>query len=327
MINRRHFSGTALSSVCLSLGLATAAKAEDRYPSKPVRIIFPGAPGGGVESLIRQIGNRLGERLGQPFVLENKPGANAQIGVNYVAKSPPDGYTLGVGFVTNLSLAPHTFRNLPYDPLKDLTPIGLLATNYLALVARPDAPFATVDAMSKWAKANSGGLSVGATSVGGLPHLAFEQLARMTTLPFVVVSYNGNTQLVQDLVGSRLDVAMMDYTGAAQLINTGKLKLIGISNPARDPRAPELATIGESVAGYQALGWFGFVAAAGTPNEIVETLNRALVAVIALPDVQETMATFGLVPAPGPAQDFAALLRSEDRRYAALVKAIAFKPQ
>lgn len=331
MIDRRKFSASALAaSVSLALGLPTlsgSASAQGTYPSKPIRIIFPAASGGGVEALLRQIGNKMSDSLGQPVVVENKPGGNTQIGINYVAKSAPDGYTLAMGFVSNLALAPHTFKTLPYDVSKELAPVALLATNYLALVTRPDAPFTSIAEMSDYAKSNKDGISVGTTSIGGLPHLAFEQLARLSNAPSTVVAYQGNGPLLQDLAGSRLDVAMVDYTAAQQLIETKRLRLVGITNPQRDPRHPGISAIAESVKGYQAVGWFGIVAPAGTPPAIIEALNKAIVAAVGTPEVQQSMATFGLLPAAGSSRDFAALLKSEDQRYAALVKQIDFKPQ
>lgn len=331
MIDRRKFSTTAFAvSVSLALGLPalpSSASAQGGYPSKPIRIIFPAASGGGVEALLRLIGNKMSDSLGQPVVVENRPGGNTQIGINHAAKAAPDGYTLAMGFVSNLALAPHTFKTLPYDVSKELAPVALLATNYLALVARPDAPFASIAEMSDYAKSNKDGISVGTTSIGGLPHLAFEQLARLSNAPSTVVAYQGNGPLLQDLAGSRLDVAMVDYTAAQQLIDAKRLRLIGITNPQRDSRHPGIPAISETVKGYQAVGWFGIVAPAGTPPAIVEVLNKAIVAAVATADVQQSMATFGLLPAAGSSRDFAALLKSEDQRYAALVKQIDFKPQ
>lgn len=328
MMNRRVFASTSiLAAALLSFGLHGGLRAQEKFPSKPIRIVYPAAPGAGVEAVVRKVATRMSDRLGQPILVEHKPGANTQIGINFVAKSPPDGYTIGVGFVTNLSLAQHVYKSLAYDPMRDLTPVGLMALNYLALVVRPDAPIASVSDMSKWAKSNPKGLSVGTTSVGGLPHLAFEQLARSSPMPFTIVSYNGNGQLLQDLMGGRLDAAMVDYTSSSQFIEAGKLKLVGITNDTRDPRHPKLPTIGESIPGYKALGWFGFVVAAGTPEPIVKTLNEAMNKAIAEPDVQETLLTFGLIPAPGSPSDFAARLRTEDRFYGELVQKINFQRQ
>ena len=322
MLNRRQIVA-ALPAVAFPF----AVRAQEKFPVKPIKIVIPVASAGGVEAMVRLIGTKLTESLGQPVIVENRPGGNAQIGISYVAKSPPDGYTLGLGFVTNLSLAPHVFKSMPYDSQKDLAPVALLGTNYLAVVARPDAPLASVADLARWGKSTPKGLSVGTTSIGGLPHLAFEQLARVSGTPFVVVSYNGNGPLIQDLMGGRLDVAMVDYTAIGQLVDTGKLRLLGITNSTRDPRLPKVPVIGESIKGYEAVGWFGIVAPAATPKAVVNALNQAIFAALGMPDVKEQMATFAILGAAGTPEDFAALLKREDKKYAELVKQIDFKPQ
>lgn len=328
MIDRRCFSRAAISTVALtSLGLdPKRSVAEERYPSKLIRIIFPLGPGGGVEAVVRQIADKMTTRLGQSVILENKPGANTQLGVNFVAKSPPDGYTIGVGFITNLTLAPYVYKSIPYNPQKDLLPIAVFGTNYGALVTQPDAPFSNVKQMSEWARTRPNGLSVGTTSLGGFGHLAFEQLARMLPLPFTVVPYNGNGPLQQDVVGGRVDVGVVDFSGSAGLIETGRLKLLGTTSPARDPRFPQMPTIAETLPGYQALGWFGFIAPAGTPKAAIAALNQAINEALAASEVKESMAVLGLTPTPATADDFASLLKAEDQKYGELVKQIGFKP-
>ena len=297
------------------------------YPNRPIKIIVPYTPGDGPDVIARLIGNKISERLGQPVVIDNKAGASGQIGLDLTAKSPPDGYTLGVALVTNLALAPSAYKSIPYDTLKDFTPVALGAINYLALVARPDAPFKNVAEMIQWAKANPGKMTIGTTSTGGLPHMSFEMLAHMSGFKFLNVPYKGNGPVVTDLTGGRLDLGVTSYTSVAGLVDSGKLKLLGITNPARDPALPNLPTIGETVKGYAAPGWFGFVAPAGTPPEIVSKLNDEINRAIKLPDVQKTMGTLGLIPQTGSPEDFAKLVRSENEKFAKLVKDIGYQPQ
>lgn len=324
-MKRRLIAGAAalLPLVFASFG----AVAADPYPSKPIKIIVPYTAGDGPDVIARLIGNKISERLGQPVVVENKPGGSGQIGMDLTAKAPPDGYTLGVGLVTNLALAPHAYKSLPYDPLKDLTPVALGAINYLALVARPNAPFNNVNEMIKWAKDNPGKMTIGTTSTGGLPHMSFEMLAHESGFKFLNVPYKGNGPVVQDLTGGRLDLGVTSYTSVAALVEAGKLKLLGITNPERDPKLPNLPTIGESVKGYGAPGWFGFVAPAGTPPEIVKKLNEEINRAIQQPDVQKTMGTLGLIPKTGSPEDFGRLLKSENAKFAKLVKDIGYQPQ
>lgn len=306
--------------------VATAALAQ-AFPTKPIRILVPYTPGDGPDVIARLIGNKISERLGQPVVVENKAGASGQIGLDMTAKSPPDGYTLGVVLVTNMALAPYAFKSIPYDPLKDFAPVALGAINYLALVSRPDAPFKNVPEMIQWAKANPGKMTIGTTSTGGLPHMSFELLAHMSGFKFLNVPYKGNGPVVTDLTGGRIDLGVTSYTSVAALVDAGKLQLLGITNPKRDPKLPNLPTIGESVKGYAAPGWFGFVAPAGTPPEIVKRLNDEINRAINLPDVQKTMGTLGLIPETGSPEDFAKLIKSENEKFAKLVKDIGYQPQ
>jgi tripartite-type tricarboxylate transporter receptor subunit TctC len=317
----------AAAAVALPLLFAGSAALAQNWPSRPIKIVVPYTPGDGPDVIARLIGEKISERLGQPVVVDNKPGASGQIGPTLVAKAPPDGYTLGLGLVTNLALAPHTYKNLPYDPLKDFAPVALGAINYLSLVARPDAPFNNVADMIAWAKANPGKMTIGTTSSGGLPHMSFELLAHMSDFRFTNIPYKGNGPVVTDLTGGRLDLGVTSYTSVAALVEAGKLKLLGITYPTRDPKLPNLPTIGETVKGYAAPGWFGFVAPAGTPPEIVKRLNAEINRAIQLPDVQKTMGTLGLIPNTGTAEEFGELLKTENEKFRKLVKDIGYQAQ
>lgn len=323
-MKRRQITACALA---LPLLLAAQAATAQAWPSRPIKILVPYTPGDGPDVIARLIGDKISDRLGQPVVIENKPGASAQIGPTLLAKSPADGYTLGVGLVTNMALAPYTFKNLPYDPLKDFAPVALGAINYLSLVARPDAPFNNVSEMIAWAKANPGKMTIGTTSSGGLPHMSFELLAHMSGFKFTNIPYKGNGPVVTDLTGGRLDLGVTSYTSVAALVEAGKLKLLGITHPQRDPKLPNLPTIGETIKGYAAPGWFGFFAPAGTPPEIVKRLNDEINRAIGLPDVQKTMGTLGLIPKTGSPEEFTTLLKNENEKFARLVKDIGFQPQ
>jgi tripartite-type tricarboxylate transporter receptor subunit TctC len=315
-----------MASLVASLALSTCALA-DVFPARPVKIIVPYTSGDAPDVLARLIGQKVAERLGQPVVIDNRPGASGQMGLDAVARSAPDGYTVGVGFVTNLALAPHTYRKIPYDPVKDFSPVALAATQTFALVSRTDAPYRTVDEMVRWAKANPEKLTLGMSSTGGLPQMAFEQLARMTAFKFVGVPYKGNGPMINDLVGGRIDVSFISYAASAALIDGGRLRLLGLSSPARDPKLPDLPTIGESVKGYTMMGWIGFVAPAGTPAEAVRRLNQELNAALQLPEVQKTMATLGFHPVRESPDYFGAFLKSENEKFGRLVREIGYQPE
>ncbi|MDB5882827.1 MAG: hypothetical protein JWP43_2705 [Ramlibacter sp.] len=316
----------ALGTVLLLSAPLTSVLAQG-YPSRPIRMIVPYTPGDGPDVIARLIGTKISERLGQPVVIDNRAGASGQIGLELTAKSPPDGYTLGVGLVTNLALAPYSYKSIPYDPLKDFTPVALGAINYLALVSRPDAPFKNVSEMIQWAKDNPGKMTIGTTSNGGLPHMSFELLAFMSGFKFLNVPYKGNGPVTTDLTGGRLDLGVTAYTSVAGLVESGRLKVLGITNPTRDPALPNYPTIGETVKGYAAPGWFGFVAPAGTPPDIVKKLNDEINRAIKLPEVQKSMATLGLIPQTGSPEDFGRIIRADNEKFAKLVKDIGYQPQ
>jgi tripartite-type tricarboxylate transporter receptor subunit TctC len=316
----------AVASLLAFAAPVTSVQAQ-AYPSRPIKIIVPYTPGDGPDVIARLIGDKISQRLGQAVVIDNRAGASGQIGLELTAKAPPDGYTLGVGLVTNLALAPYAYKSIPYDPLKDFAPVALGAINYLALVSRPDAPFKNVSEMIQWAKDNPGKMTIGTTSTGGLPHMSFELLAHMSGFKFLNVPYKGNGPIVSDLTGGRLDLGVTSYTSIAGLADSGRLKVLGITNPARDPALPNLPTIGETVKGYAAPGWFGFVAPAGTPHDILAKLNDEINRAIKLPDVQKTMGTLGLIPQTGPPEDFGRLIKSDNEKFAKLVRDIGYQPQ
>jgi len=315
-----------LAILLAALSTPWSAFAQD-FPDRPITIIVPYTPGDGPDVIARLVGAEISERLGQTVVIENKAGASGQIGLTATAKAPPDGYTLGVGLVTNLALASHTYKDLPYDPLKDFAPVALATMNYLALVSRPDAPFKTVPEMIAWAKANPGKLQIGTTSMGGLPHMSFELLAHMSGIKFMNVPYKGNGPIVADLTGGRIDLGVTSYTSNAALIEAGRLNLLGITYPTRDPKLPQLPTIAESIKGYSSVGWFGFVAPAGTPQAIVDKLNAEINRALQQPKLQQTLSALGLIPVIESPEYFAKLLKSENEKFSKLVDEIGYQPQ
>ena len=323
-MQKRIFMAAA-AALCVLAG--APAQAQDKWPSRPLRIIVPYSPGDSPDVIARLIATKLGDSLHQAVVVDNKAGASGQIGLDQTAKAAPDGYTLGVGLVTNLALATATYKSVPYNPLKDLQPVALGAYNYLALVARPDAPYGTVAEMIAWAKANPGKMSIGTTSSGGLPQMSFELLAHDSGFTFLNVPYKGNGPVITDLTGGRLDLGVNPYTSVASLAESGKLKLLGITYPKRDPAVPNLPAIAETVRGYEATGWLGFVAPAGTPKAIVQKLNEEINRAIQQPDVQKSMATLGLIPSTGTPEDFGRLIKADTEKYGKLVKDIGYQPQ
>jgi tripartite-type tricarboxylate transporter receptor subunit TctC len=297
------------------------------YPAKPIRVIVPYPPADTGDTIVRSIAQRLGERLGQQVVVDNRAGASGQIGLEMSARAAPDGYTLAVGQAGNVALAPHTYKSLPYDPLKDFAPVALVAMNYLALVVHPSVPYKSVAEMIAWAKSNPGRIKFASNGEGGFPHLSFELLRSQAGFTYVHVPYKGSAQIVTDLMGGQIDAAMASYTSLAPLARSGKLRLLAITNPSRMAAAPDVPTVAEALPGYSSRGWFGFLAPAKISRNIVVRLNEQINQVMKLPEVSERMNAAGLVIVTQPPEAFGELIRSEYAKYAKLTRDIGFKPQ
>ena len=313
--------------VTVTLLLWSVLAAAQQYPSKPIRVIVPYPPGDAADILARLIGAKVTERIGQSMVVENRAGASGQIGMALLKDAPADGYTIGVGQGGNMVVAPHTYKSIPYDPLKDFAPIALLATNYLAVIANPNVPFKDAAEMVAWAKANPGKLTLATNGEGGFPHLAFENLAAMGGFTFQHIPYKGAAQIAGDVAGGQVQLGIGAYTSLSPQINAGRVRLIAVTNPVRVPNKPELPIFSDAVPGYDSRGWFGYVAPAGTPADVVNKLNDEINRAMRHPDVAEKLVAAGLIIVTEPPKFFADILKSDYEKYGALVKAIGFTPQ
>ncbi len=297
------------------------------YPSKPIRLVVPFPPGETMDIMSRLIAPKMSERLGQQVVVENKPGASGMLGLDQVAKAPPDGYTIGGAQGGNLAVLPHTSKNIPYDAIKDFAPIALSTTNYLGIVAGQGAPFKTIEEMVAYAKANPGKLTVASNGEGGFPHLAFEQLGMMGGFKFTHVPYKGAAAISTDIMGGQVMAGIAGISSVASLINNGRLRLLAITNPARVSLWKDVPSAAEAVPGYDSRGWFGYVAPAGTPRAIVEKLNREINLAIKQRDVQEKLETAGMIVVTESPEAFAEFIKAEHAKYGKIVKAIGYQPQ
>src|SRR5438309_5605445 len=246
------------------------------YPNKPIRLIVPFPPAETMDLMSRLIGAKLGERLGQPVVIENRPGASGMLGLDLVAKAAPDGYTIGAGQGGNMVILPHTSRNIPYNVLKDFAPIALSTTNYLAIVGSLNAPFKTIGEMVAYAKANPGRLTVATNGEGGFPHLAFENLRTMAGFTFTHVPYKGASAIVTDIVGGQVLTGITSIATATPHVKSERVRMLAVTNPTRVALWPDVPAAAEAVPGYESRGWFGYVAPAGTPRDIVLRLNMEI---------------------------------------------------
>jgi len=310
----------------LALGLADAALAQ-AWPSKPIKIVIPFPPGNTTDIMSRLIGPKMTERLGQPIVVENKPGASGMLGLDLVAKSAPDGYTIAAGQGGNLTVLPHTSKNIPYDALKDFVPIAISTTNYLGIVANPEVPFKTVGEMVAWAKANPGKLTVATNGEGGFPHLAFEHLRIMGGFTFTHIPYKGSAQIATDVIGGQVQVAIDGITGLAPHARSGRLRLLAITNRTRVDLWPGTPAAAEDVPGYESGGWFGYVGPAGMQRDIVAKLNDEINRAMKLPEISEKLLAGGLIVVAESPEYFGNIIRNDYAKYGKLVRDIGFQPQ
>jgi tripartite-type tricarboxylate transporter receptor subunit TctC len=297
------------------------------YPAKAVRVIIPYPPGEAADIIARLISPVMSERMGQQFIVENRAGASGQIGMELLKNATPDGYTIGIGQGGNLVVAPHTYKKLAYDPLKDFAAVALNATNYLAVVANPNAPFKTAAEMIAWAKANPGKLSLATNGEGGYPHLAFELLASMAGFKFLHVPYKGASQIATDVIGGQVQTGIGSYTGMAGHIQSGRVRLMAVTNPVRVPNKPELPIFADAVPGYDMRGWFGYVAPAKTPRDIVRRLNEEINRAMQQPEVSAKLVAAGLIIANESPEFYGNFIKTEYEKYGKIVRAIGLQPQ
>ena len=305
----------------------TALAQAQPYPAKPIRLIVPFPPAETMDVMSRLIGPKLGERLGQPVVIENRPGASGMLGLDLVAKAAPDGYTIGAGQGGNMVILPHTSRNIPYNVLKDFVPIALSTTNYLAIVGNLNAPFKNIGEMVAYAKANPGKLTVATNGEGGFPHLAFEHLRTMAGFTFTHVPYKGASAIVTDIVGGQVLTGITSIATATPHVKSERVRMLAVTNATRVALWPEVPAAAEAVPGYDSNGWFGYVAPAGTPRDIVLKLNAEINRAIREPDVSEKLVNAGLTIVTESPQYFTEYLKRDYAKYGKLVKDIGYTPQ
>ena len=301
--------------------LTTVAAAQDYPGNKPIKLVVPFPAGGGTDIFARVIGNKLTETLKWVVVVDNKPGAGGNIGVDAVAKSPPDGYTIGLGQTSNLSINPTLYAKLPYDPLKDLVPIVLVADAPLVMVVPANSPFKTVADVVAAAKKKPGDVTFGSPGNGTVAHLTGELFQTAAGIKFQHIPYKGSAQALTDLMGGQVQVYMSSIPTALSHIKGGKLRAIAVTSPKRAPSLPDVPTIAEAgYKGFDANTWFGLVAPAGTPAPIVSKINAEVNRILKMPDVREKFAAEGGGPLGGSSQEFAALLKSDYVKWGKVVK-------
>jgi tripartite-type tricarboxylate transporter receptor subunit TctC len=296
------------------------------YPSKPVRLVVPFPPGGGVDALGRIVGERLGTFLGQPVIVDNRVGAGGIVGTEAVAKAPADGYTLLVGSSGALAVLPSLSPALPYRPLEDLAPITMGVVNSNILLVRPSLPVTSVAELVALAKRQPGKLSYASGGIGTSLHLQGELLRLLAGIDIVHVPYKGTVPALNDLMGGQTDMMFSDPS-ALGLVKSGKLRALAQTAATRSPVMPDLPTMIEGgVARFNAAAWYAFFAPAGTPAPVLGRLGSEIVKALDTPEVKSKLATAGMSPSPSSPQELAALMREDIQRWSEVVKATGIKP-
>ena len=305
----------------LAIGAASAAFAQGAYPSKPVRLIVPFPPGGAVDFYARAVQTRLAETLGQPILIENRAGAGGMIGTELVAKSPPDGYTLLVGNIAALAMNVGLYAKMPYDPVKDLTPIMRTVAVDYAMVVHPSLPAQSVAEFVAYAKAHPGKVSYGSAGSGSAPHLSMELFKARAGIDLVHIPFKGGGPMVTDLLGGQIQIVIADQANLMPHVKAGKLRALAVGTLVRSAVYPELPTIAESgYPGFEARAWQGIAGPAGLPPDIVRELQSVIAKVMAMPDVRARLVEGGLDPIVSTPEEFGAFIRAEIAKWSKVAK-------
>jgi tripartite-type tricarboxylate transporter receptor subunit TctC len=314
----------ALVGVACAVGRAYGA--DEDYPNRPVKIIVPFAPGGSTDVVARILAERLGAELKQNFVVDNRAGAGGNIGADAVAKATADGYTLLMGTTGVLAINKHLYKNLAYDPDRDLAPVIYTSLITNILVVNPDVPARTVPELIRLAQSKPGGLTFASSGAGSSTHLSGELFKSMASVDILHIPYRGSSQALVDVIGGQVTMLFDNAPSSIPFIEQGKLRAIAVTGTKRLANLPDVPTIDESgVKGYESLSWSGIVAPAGTPKPVIDRLNAAIERILGMEDVRKRFATLGVEPVGGPPEAFARHVRAESEKWGRLVRAAAIR--
>jgi tripartite-type tricarboxylate transporter receptor subunit TctC len=314
----------ALLFAMLLLGSAQAAA--QPYPSKPVRVIVAFAPGGGADIVARMISQRLGERLGQPFVVDNRGGAGGIIGTDMAAKAAADGYTLLFGQSGPNTMNPSLYAKLPYDAVKDFAPITQATVYPYVIAVHPSVPAKTLADLIALAKAKPRGVSYGSAGLGSSAHLAVELLVRQAGIELNHIPYKGAGPALADTVAGQVNMVFGDAASATQQAKAGKVRALAVTGARRSPLIPDVPTASESgLPGYEATAWHGFLAPAGTPPDVIAKLHGEIVAILKTPELRERLERDGIETVGNTPDQFAAYIRSEIEKWGTVVRQTGIK--
>jgi len=311
--------------VAMCAGAFAGSADAQTYPARPIRIIVPYAPGGSTDVILRILAPRLSEELGQQVLVENRPGAASIVGLDLVAKSPPDGYTVGISNIA-YGANPTLYKKMPFDAEKDLVPVGLVSIVTMVLSVHPSVPARTVKQLIALDKARPGSLNYGSAGNGSANHLATERFKHMTGTKMVHVPYKGGGPAVVSLVAGETAMLFATIPSSIQHFKTGRLVPLGVSSAKRNPALPDVPSVAEAaVPGYEAIEWQGVMVPAGTPPAVIARLNQAFARVTAIPELKERVTALGADLVGGSTEEFAAFVKRELATWSRVVKEVGLR--
>jgi tripartite-type tricarboxylate transporter receptor subunit TctC len=315
---------TRIATLVVLFGMAWAAAFgvhAQSYPNRPIRLVVPYPPGGTADLLARVLGQRLGETLGQPIIIEDRGGAGGNIATDLVAKSAPDGYTLLMANASVLAINPTLFGSLPFDPVRDFAPISLVADVPLILVVHPSLPVKSVKELVALAKARPGEINYAAAGLGSTTHLSMELFKTMAGVKIVTIPFKGSGPALAALIAGQVPVMFELFPTALGFVKSGKLRPLAVTSSVRSPLMPELPTVAETgLPGFEVASWFGVVAPADTPKEIVARLNADIVRIVSSADMRERLAGLGAEPHANSPEQFSQFILTEFKKWAQVIK-------
>lgn len=310
----------AATLITLAFPWAAPAMAQERWPTKPVRIIVPFAPGGSTDAVARMVGQKLAVRWGQPVVIENRAGAGGNVGADVVAKSQADGYTLLMAS-GSITINPHIYQRMPFDTKKDLVPITNVASGPMLVVVPESSPVKSVKELIALAKTKPGSLNFGSAGVGSQVHLAAENFADAAGIDMTHVPYKGEAVAYTDLIGNQVQMMVGNFAAASALLGNGRLRALAVTGKERSPQLPDVPTVSESgLPGFENSGWFGLFAPAGTPQNTLAQVQRDTASVLAETDTKARLYVQGMKPVGNTSIEFSKAMDAESMRWATVVK-------
>lgn len=313
---RRTLLVAGIAAIAAAAGPALAQK----FPDRPITIVVPYGPGGTNDIVAREVAQKMQEQFGQPVVVENKPGANGALGTGFVARAKPDGYTIGIAPSSVLAINEWLYKDLPYDVEKDFQPLSLAGTTPNILIVHPSVPANTIAEFIALAKSKPGAVAYASMGAGSTGHLNGELFKALTGADLKHVPYKGSGPALNDLLAGQVQGMFDNLPTAIGHVKAGKLKGLGITSLQRSPMAPEIPTIAETVKGFDATSWFGFIAPKATPKPVVDQLAAAIIKAMNTPDVKERLEKSGLTVVANKPDEFAAFIRAEKAKWGEVVK-------